>query len=65
MLLARIEVAPDELERAREREFVETVRAELSERGVDHVTLDLHGYRSGSVSPEETAGGETTATRND
>ncbi|WP_254762548.1 ATP-dependent sacrificial sulfur transferase LarE [Natrinema marinum] len=50
--LARIEVAPDELERALEREFVETVRAELSKLGFDHVTLDLHGYRTGSVSPE-------------
>ncbi|WP_226482041.1 ATP-dependent sacrificial sulfur transferase LarE [Natrinema amylolyticum] len=50
--LARIEVAPDELERALDREFVETVRAELSELGFDHVTLDLHGYRTGSVSPE-------------
>ncbi|MBZ6494700.1 ATP-dependent sacrificial sulfur transferase LarE [Natrinema longum] len=50
--LARIEVAPDELERALEREFVETVRAELSTLGFDHVTLDLHGYRTGSVSPE-------------
>ncbi|ELY65683.1 ATP-dependent sacrificial sulfur transferase LarE [Natrinema versiforme] len=50
--LARIEVAPDELERALELEFVETVRAELSTLGFDHVTLDLHGYRTGSVSPE-------------
>ncbi|WP_083909293.1 ATP-dependent sacrificial sulfur transferase LarE [Natronococcus amylolyticus] len=49
--LARIEVAPDELERALELEFVETVREELSEIGFDHVTLDLHGYRTGSVSP--------------
>jgi uncharacterized protein len=50
--LARIEVSPDELERALEPEFVETVRAALSELGFDHVTLDLHGYRTGSVSPE-------------
>ncbi|SEH13335.1 uncharacterized protein SAMN04487967_1305 [Natronorubrum sediminis] len=50
--LARIEVAPDELERALQREFVETVREELEGLGFDHVTLDLHGYRTGSVSPE-------------
>lgn len=49
--LARIEVSPDELERALEPEFVETVRAALSDLGFDHVTLDLHGYRTGSVSP--------------
>ncbi len=63
--LARIEVTPDELERALEREFVETVRTELSELGFDHVTLDLHGYRTGSVSPDEASGGEPTATRDD
>ncbi|WP_408956746.1 ATP-dependent sacrificial sulfur transferase LarE [Natrinema sp. 74] len=50
--LARIEVSPDELERALDRAFVETVRDELSDLGFDHVTLDLHGYRTGSVSPE-------------
>ncbi|MXV62929.1 ATP-dependent sacrificial sulfur transferase LarE [Natronorubrum sp. JWXQ-INN-674] len=50
--LARIEVAPDELERALSLEFAETVREELSQLGFDHVTLDLHGYRTGSVSPE-------------
>ena len=49
--LARIEVAPDELERALQMEFVETVREELEGLGFDHVTLDLHGYRTGSVSP--------------
>ncbi len=49
--LARIEVAPDELERALEPAFVETVRDALTELGFEHVTLDLHGYRTGSVSP--------------
>ncbi|RKD93591.1 ATP-dependent sacrificial sulfur transferase LarE [Halopiger aswanensis] len=53
--LARIEVAPDELERALTTEFAETVREELSRIGFDHVTLDLHGYRTGSVSPETNA----------
>jgi pyridinium-3,5-biscarboxylic acid mononucleotide sulfurtransferase len=58
--LARIEVSPDELDRALEREFVVTVREALEELGFDHVTLDLHGYRTGSVSPgtdEPAAGG--------
>ncbi|MDJ1432694.1 ATP-dependent sacrificial sulfur transferase LarE [Halostagnicola sp. A-GB9-2] len=50
--LARIEVAPDELETALERPFVEAARDALSDLGFDHVTLDLHGYRTGSVSPE-------------
>ncbi|ELY90155.1 asparagine synthase [Natrialba hulunbeirensis JCM 10989] len=60
--LARIEVSPAELERALQREFVETVRDELSDLGFDHVTLDLHGYRTGSVSPESD---ETVTTESD
>ncbi|ELZ06441.1 asparagine synthase [Natrialba chahannaoensis JCM 10990] len=60
--LARIEVSPAELERALQREFVETVRDELSDLGFDHVTLDLHGYRTGSVSPESD---EAVATESD
>lgn len=61
--LARIEVAPEELERALTREFVETVREELSRLGFEHVTLDLHGYRTGSVSPagDEEATAESTS----
>ncbi|WIV65847.1 ATP-dependent sacrificial sulfur transferase LarE [Natrialbaceae archaeon AArc-T1-2] len=51
--LARIEVAPEELERALTLEFAEPVREELSRLGFEHVTLDLHGYRTGSVSPGE------------
>jgi uncharacterized protein len=49
--LARIEVAPDELEAALDPEFVRAARDHLSDLGFDHVTLDLHGYRTGSVSP--------------
>jgi len=51
--LARIEIGADELERALTLEFAETVRGELSALGFDHVTLDLYGYRTGSVSPED------------
>ncbi|WP_248895721.1 ATP-dependent sacrificial sulfur transferase LarE [Haloplanus halobius] len=50
--LARIEVAPDELDAALDREFVRAAREHLSDVGFDHVTLDLHGYETGSVSPE-------------
>ena len=49
--LARIEVAPDELDAALDSEFVRAARNHLSDLGFDHVTLDLHGYRTGSVSP--------------
>lgn len=50
--LARIEVAREELETALNLDFVEAVRDHLTDLGFDHVTLDLHGYETGSVSPE-------------
>ena len=49
--LARIEVAPEELEAALDVDFVRAVREHLADVGFDHVTLDLHGYQTGSVSP--------------
>lgn len=52
--LARIEVGGDELPRALDEEFVTAARDHLTDLGFDHVTLDLHGYRTGSVSPDET-----------
>jgi uncharacterized protein len=51
--LARIEVAPDELPDALDPAFVREARDRLSALGFDHVTLDLHGYRTGSVSPAD------------
>jgi len=53
--LARIEVAEAELEVALNPEFVVAAREHLTAVGFDHVTLDLHGYRTGSVSPESDA----------
>lgn len=50
--LARIEVASDELEAALDLDFVRTAREHIADLGFDHVTLDLHGYQTGSVSPE-------------
>jgi len=51
--LARIEVAEDELEAALDPDFVRAARDHIGDCGFDHVTLDLHGYRTGSVSPGE------------
>jgi uncharacterized protein len=51
--LARIEVAPEELERALDTDFAQAARDHLTDIGFDHVTLDLEGYRTGSVSPDE------------
>jgi uncharacterized protein len=53
--LARIEIGEEELSRALDEEFVRAARDHLTELGFDHVTLDLHGYRTGSVSPESDA----------
>lgn len=52
--LARIEVAPAELERALDPDFARAAREHLSDIGFEHVTLDLAGYRTGSVSPDDT-----------
>ena len=49
--LARIEIAPDELTHALDIDFVRAARDHIKDAGFDHVTLDLHGYRTGSVSP--------------
>ena len=59
--LARIEIDPDELSAALTPEFAAAVRDRLSELGFDHVTLDLHGYRTGSVSPDGGADDAPTA----
>ncbi|MFB6302522.1 MAG: ATP-dependent sacrificial sulfur transferase LarE [Haloferacaceae archaeon] len=50
--LARIEVGADELDRALDPDFAAAAREHLTDAGFDHVTLDLGGYRTGSVSPE-------------
>jgi len=49
--IARIEVGEDELEAALDLDFVRAARDHIADLGFDHVTLDLHGYRTGSVSP--------------
>ena len=51
--LARIEVGADELEAALDPDFAAAARERLTDAGFDHVTLDLAGYRTGSVSPDE------------
>ncbi|PSQ42330.1 ATP-dependent sacrificial sulfur transferase LarE [Halobacteriales archaeon SW_7_68_16] len=50
--LARIEVGADELETALDPAFAAAAREHIGDLGFDHVTLDLAGYRTGSVSPE-------------
>jgi tRNA-specific 2-thiouridylase/uncharacterized protein len=54
--LARIEVGADELEAALDPAFASAAREHIADLGFDHVTLDLAGYRTGSVSPESDDG---------
>ena len=51
--LARIEVAESEFDVALDPDFVRAARDHIGDLGFDHVTLDLHGYRTGSVSPDD------------
>lgn len=50
--LARVEVAREELDRALDPDFAAAADEHLTDLGFAHVTLDLAGYRTGSVSPE-------------
>jgi uncharacterized protein len=56
--LARIEVASEELDRALDPDFARAADEHLTDLGFDHVTLDLSGYRTGSVSPASDANEE-------
>jgi uncharacterized protein len=47
--LVRLEIAPEELDRALRREVVDELAAKFRALGFRYVTLDLHGYRTGSM----------------
>jgi pyridinium-3,5-biscarboxylic acid mononucleotide sulfurtransferase len=47
--LVRLEIAPSELDRALRREVVDELAAKFRALGFRYVTLDLHGYRTGSM----------------
>jgi uncharacterized protein len=47
--LARIEVAPEELPRLLEGEIRDQIAARFKEAGFTYVTVDLQGYRTGSL----------------
>ena len=48
-MLARIEVLPEEFDKMRKNEIRETIATELKKLGFAYVTLDLNGYRTGSM----------------
>jgi uncharacterized protein len=47
--LARVEISPDELPRALTPEMAATIATTLKSTGFAYVTLDLQGYRQGSL----------------
>lgn len=47
--LVRLEVAPEELDRALDRRVVDELAARFRALGFRYVTLDLHGYRTGAM----------------
>jgi pyridinium-3,5-biscarboxylic acid mononucleotide sulfurtransferase len=47
--LARVEISPDELPRALSREMAAAIAERLKSAGFAYVTLDLEGYRQGSL----------------
>jgi uncharacterized protein len=47
--LVRLEIAPAELDKALSREMIEELAKRFRQLGFQYVTLDLHGYRSGSM----------------
>ncbi|HKV28715.1 MAG TPA: ATP-dependent sacrificial sulfur transferase LarE [Candidatus Acidoferrales bacterium] len=47
--LARVEIAPDELPRALDAETAQRIARHLKSLGFIYVTLDLEGYRTGSL----------------
>lgn len=47
--LVRLEIAPTEMERILNKELLDTVAARFRDLGFKYVTLDLHGFRSGSM----------------
>lgn len=53
--VTRIEVGEAELGDALHEDFVRTIRDHVAGVGFNHVTLDLHGFRTDSVSPDAMA----------
>jgi len=47
--LVRLEIAPAEMDRVLRKELIDELAKRFRELGFKYVTLDLHGYRSGSL----------------
>ena len=61
--VARVEIAPDEMDRAFQRDAAMSISQRLKEAGFLYVSLDLEGYRTGSLNAsldDEAARGDDT-----
>jgi pyridinium-3,5-biscarboxylic acid mononucleotide sulfurtransferase len=47
--LVRLEIAPDEMERALPKRMIDQLAKSFRQLGFRYVTLDLHGYRTGAM----------------
>ena len=47
--LVRLEISPAEMDRVLQKEVIDQLAARFRELGFKYVTLDLHGFRSGSM----------------
>lgn len=47
--LVRLEIAPNEMEKALQKEMTDHLAEKFAELGFKYVTLDLHGYRTGAM----------------
>jgi uncharacterized protein len=63
--LARIEVAPEELPRLLEPEIRGEVAVRFKEAGFTYVTVDLQGYRTGSLNETIRHNGKQTKLKED
>ena len=50
--LARIEIDPAEMDRALDSRILKTICRQVRDAGFKQITLDMSGYRSGSLNPE-------------
>ena len=59
--LARVEIAPDELSRAFQPQMAASIADRLKAAGFNYVSLDLEGYRQGSLNETLQAPGRASA----
>ncbi len=56
--LARVEIAPGQMERALQPQMLASIGDAVADAGFEQVSLDVSGYRSGSLNPDGEEDGE-------